>query len=216
MNNCVLITRPDHDLATNYLYLWTEDVVKLSNTKRKTLDLKGRKATAKNFRSYIEKHQPAFIFINGHGNEFEITGYDNETLVRVGRNEYLLKDKIIYARSCDAAKVLGEKLSKEYGATFIGYIKSFILGRNPSKAGHPLTDEVAKLFLKPSNLISITIIKGNTAKEAYRKSREAMMKNFFFMLSSNANSNQKDAAPYLWTNKKNQVLLGDQNAKLSS
>lgn len=215
MNNCVLITRPDHDLATNYLYLWTEDVVKLSNTKRKTLDLKGRKATAKNFKSYIEKHQPSFVFVNGHGNELEITGYDNETLVKVGENEYLLENKIVYARSCDAARILGERLSKKYRATFIGYVKNFILGRNPSKAGHPLKDEVAKLFLQPSNLVSITIIKRNTAKEAYRKSQEAMMKNFFFMLSSSANSNQRDAAPYLWTNRKNQVLLGNKDAKIS-
>lgn len=215
MNSCVLITRPDHDIATNYLYLWTEDIVKLSSKKGKTLDLKGKKATSKNFKSYIEKHQPAFIFINGHGNEQEITGYDNEVLVKVGQNEDLLKNKIIYARSCDAAKVLGKKLANESGVTFIGYVKSFILGRVPAKVGHPLNDEVARLFIQPSNLISITIIKGHEAGKAYRKSQEAMMKNFFFMLSSRANDNQRDAAPYLWNNRKNQVLLGNHNAKIS-
>ncbi len=215
MNSCVLITRPDHDIATNYLYLWTEDIVKLSNKKGKTLDLKGKKATLKNFKSYIEKHQPAFIFLNGHGNEQEITGYDNEVLVKMGQNEDLLKNKIVYARSCNAAKVLGEKLAKESGVTFIGYVNSFILGRVPAKVGHPLNDEVARLFIQPSNLISITIIKGHEAGEAYRKSQEAMMKNFFFMLSSRANDNQRDAAPYLWNNRKNQVLLGNQNAKIS-
>jgi len=214
MSYCVLITRPNHDLATEYLCLWTEGVVNLSNAKGKTLDLKGKKATAENFRSYIEKHQPKFLFINGHGNELEIAGYDDETLVKVGENEYLLANKIIYARSCDAARVLGEKVSIKQSTTFIGYKKSYILGRNPSKAAHPLRDEVARLFLEPSNLISISIIKGRTVKEAYRKSQEEMMKNFFFMLSSNATSNQRDAAAYLWANRRNQIALGDQNAKL--
>lgn len=214
MSNCVLITRPDHDLATNYLCLWTEDIVRLSNKKRKTLDLKSKKATAKNFKSYIEKHHPEFLFINGHGNEHEITGYNNEILVKAGQNEYLLANKIIYARSCSAACGLGEIVSKKYAATFIGYRKSYILGRNPSKLFRPLEDEVAKLFIEPSNLVSISIIKGQTAKEAYRKSQEAMTKNFFFMLSSNATSNQKDSAVYLWANKRNQVFLGNENAQL--
>ena len=88
------------------------------------------------------------------------------------------------------------------------------MGRNPLKLNHPLTDEVAKLFLEPSNLIAISVIKGNTACEAYKRSQEAMMKNFFFMLSSNATFNQRDAAAYLWANRRNQVVFGDENAKL--
>lgn len=214
MDKCTLITRPNHDLATNYLCMWSESVVKLSSKKRKTFDLKGEKATASNFKSYVEKHQPDFIFINGHGNEYEIAGFNNETLVKVGNNESLLAEKIVYARSCDAARILGEQVSKNNSSTFIGYKKSYILGRNPLKSNYPLTDEVARLFMEPSNLISISIIKGRTAKEAYLKSQSEMMKNFFFMLSSKANSNQRDAAPYLWSNRKNQVLLGNENAKL--
>ena len=88
------------------------------------------------------------------------------------------------------------------------------MGRNPLKSNHPLTDEVAKLFLEPSNLVSISIIKGHAAKDAYRKSQQAMIKNFFFMLSSNATANQRDAAAYLWANRRNQVVLGNEKAKL--
>ena len=154
------------------------------------------------------------MFINGHGNEFEIAGYGDETLVKVGENEYLLGNRIIYARSCDAARVLGEEVSNKNATTFIGYKRNYILGRNPLKSNHPLTDEVAKLFLEPSNLVSISIIKGHAAKDAYRKSQQAMIKNFFFMLSSNATANQRDAAAYLWANRRNQVVLGNEKAKL--
>ncbi len=210
----VIITRPNHDLLTHYLCIWTEDVVKLAKTKCKALDLKGEKATKENFESYIVKHQPRFIFLNGHGNEFEVTGYENKTLVKVGTNEYLLANKIVYARSCEAAKILGVSVVNNHSATFIGYQKNYILARNPSKAMEPLKDEVAKLFIEPSNLVASSIIKGNTAKEAFNKSQQAMKKNFTFMLSSAATSNQRDAASYLWANIRNQVIMGDETAKL--
>lgn len=72
------------------------------------------------------------------------------------------------------------------------------------------------LVTRPNHdlLIPLSIIKGNTVKDAYRKSQEAMTRNFFFMLSSKATSNQKDAAAYLWANKKNQIVHGDMDVKL--
>jgi len=41
-----------------------------------------------------------------------------------------------------------------------------------------------------------------------------MARNFSFMLSTNATQSQRDSAPYLWINKKYQVLLGDPNASI--
>lgn len=41
-----------------------------------------------------------------------------------------------------------------------------------------------------------------------------MLHNLRFMLSSKASENQKDAAPYLWANRKYQTLLGDEEAQL--
>lgn len=135
-------------------------------------------------------------------------------MVKVGSNEDLLANRIIYARSCDAARVLGSTVASNHAATFIGYRRSYILGRNPAKEHHPLSDEVAKLFMDASNLIPISIIKGNTVGEAYKKSQEAMRKNFFFMLSFKATPNQRDAAPYLWANRRNQVIMGDPSSKI--
>lgn len=99
-------------------------------------------------------------------------------------------------------------------AAFVGYEKKFILGYSPSKITKPLRDEVATLFPEPSNLIPISLIKGNVVENAYQKSQNAMRRNFWFMLSTKAAQNQKDAAPYLWANRKNQVLLGNSDAKL--
>lgn len=215
MNNILLITRPNHDLATNYLSSWSIFVIKDAKKRSfKVLDLKGLKANKKNFTSYIQKHNPVLVFFNGHGSEDAITGYDNKTLVEAGNNEKLLSKKLVYARSCDAANNLGQKCIQKSTRAFIGYKKKYALGYSQSKISRPLTDEVAKLFLEPSNLVPISLLKRNTIEAAYKKSQEAMGRNFRFMLSSRATQTQKDAAPYLWINKKYQTVLGDYQAKL--
>lgn len=176
-------------------------------------DLTDNKADYKTFKSYIEKHEPFLVFFNGHGNKEVITGDNNESLVEADKNEKLLFGKMVYARSCDAGAYLGEKCIQTGTLVFIGYRKKFTLGYSPSKISNPLKDEIARLFLEPSNLVPISLIKGNIAKDAYRKSQNTMWRNFQFMLSTKATSAQKDAAPYLWANRKYQVLLGNENAK---
>jgi len=215
MSRAVLITRPDHDLITTYLFHWSTFVLQEAIIRNiKVLDLRGKKANSKTFVSYIVKHQPILVFFNGHGNEDVITGYDNEPLVEVNKNERLLTAKIVYARSCDAAKNLGRLCIDNGTVAFIGYEKKYALAYTPSKVTNPLKDDVARLFVEPSNLVPISLLKGNTAKDAYRKSQYSMWRNFGFMLSTRATQSQKDAAPYLWFNRKHQVVLGDQDAQM--
>ena len=85
MNKSILITRPNHDLATTYLYWWSKKVIdKCQEKEIKYFDLKGKKASKKNFDSYLKRNNPSFIFINGHGSEEVVTGWDNEILLKVG------------------------------------------------------------------------------------------------------------------------------------
>lgn len=121
--------------------------------------------------------------------------------------------KIVYVRSCNVAAGLGNTCIQIGTIAFIGYLKKYSLGYTPSSMFNPLGDRVAKLFLEPSNLIPISLIKGNSVKEAYRKSQTAMLRNFLFMLSTKATKEQRDAAPSLWRNRKYQVMLGDENSK---
>ncbi|MBI2431061.1 MAG: hypothetical protein HYV39_03540 [Candidatus Levybacteria bacterium] len=215
MSKAILITRPDHDLITTYLFQWSEHVIHLANKKNiKVLDLSGKRANEKTFTSYMIKNEPVLVFFNGHGNEDVITGYNNEPLVAVNKNEKLLEKKIVYARSCNAAENLGELCIKNKTLVFIGYKKKYTICYSHASVSHPLQDDIAKLFITPSNLVPMSFLKGNTAKDAYRKSQESMARNFSYMLSTRAISAQKDAAPYLWINKKYQVLLGDPNASM--
>ncbi|MDZ4227839.1 MAG: hypothetical protein U1E54_01195 [Candidatus Levybacteria bacterium] len=194
--------------------MWTEQVIEQAHKHQiKVLDLDKNNATKQKFTSYINKHKSKLVFMNGHGDENRIAGDKDEIIIESGVNEQLLEDKIVYVRSCNVAAGLGSISIKSGTIAFIGYLKRYSLGYTPSSMFNPLGDRVAKLFLEPSNLIPVSLIKGNTVREAYRKSQTAMLKNFLFMLSTKATKEQKDAAPSLWRNRKYQVILGDGNAK---
>lgn len=94
MNSALLLTRPNHDIGTNYLYYWSEVAVNLTYG-FKILDLKGSKANRVNFASYIKNHQPSIVFFNGHGSENSIYGYNDEVIIESNNNEYLLNGSII-------------------------------------------------------------------------------------------------------------------------
>lgn len=210
VNRALLITRPDHETVTKYLCLWSEEVKEFAERKGIIVyDLKGRKANRKEFESYLSKNRPALLFLNGHGGAEVITGYDNEPLIDQNSS---VPGCIIYGRSCDAALFLGPYLVQNGARTFIGYRRKFILGYSPEKITRPLEDHIARLFLEPSNLVVTTLLKGNTASEAYHRSRGEMYKNFLKMLSSTASYEEHHAAPWLWSNFNNQNLSGDPDA----
>lgn len=209
----ILITRPNHDLACNYLYYWSGEVIDLAKRKNITVfDLSGDKATRENLESYIEKHSPGLVFFNGHGSSDEIGGDSDKALVKVGDNENILDNTIVYARSCETALVLAQK-SIDNGATaFIGYNRKFLLGYSDNKTTKPLQDNVAKLFLKPSNLIPASLLKGNSVEESFYKSQDAMKRNLLYMLSTRSTEEERDAIPYLLMNKRSQMFIGESDA----
>jgi len=213
MNKSVLITRPNHDLATTYLYWWSKEIIlKCLEKGIKYFDLKGKKASRKNFDSYLEKNNPSFIFINGHGSDKVVTGWDNETLLDV-KDKLNVKGKIIYARSCMAGDKLGPACVKNGAQAFIGYTKNYVIVFSTTKETRPLTDGLARLFLEPSNLIPISLIKGNTVRKANQKSKNLMVKNLKRVLSSNKSDKQLIAS-YLWHDIKYQTVVGNDRVKI--
>lgn len=214
MSKSLLVTRPNHDQPTNYLYHWSTFVIKEAEKKGlKIYDLDSDKANKKNFDSYIKLQKPKIVFLNGHGDENTITGYNNEILLQVGDTQ-ILNENIVYARSCDAGTKLGKELISKGAKVFIGYVRKFNVGYTPSKVFKPLEDTLAKLFLEPSNLIMTTIIKGHNTEEAQKRSKDAMIKNFRKMLSTTATYEERFAASWLWGNIKGQVIYGDVKAKI--
>jgi|YNPMSStandDraft_2_1061718.scaffolds.fasta_scaffold12594_3 hypothetical protein len=212
MSKTFLITRPNHDLLTTYLFYFSSEIIKKAKDRNiKVLDLKKEKANQKIFLSYNKKHSPKFINFNGHGNEDNICGFDDKTIINQ-KNLQLLKNKIVYSLTCESAKKLGQEAIKKGCLCFLGYKNKFYLAYLNRYQYQPKNDYLAKLFLIPSNILVNSILKGLTTDQAYKKSQQAMIKNFRYMISSNAKSVEKEVASFLWLNIKNQVILGNKDS----
>ena len=212
MSGSMLVTRPDHEIVTKYCCVWSERLVKLAQQKGlHVYDLKGAKATRRNFESYVKKNQPSLIFLNGHGSAEVVTGYDNEPLADMASEPAV---SIFYARSCDAAALLGPALVQKGARAFVGYVRKFVLYYDPEYTMRLEEDPMAGLFLDSSNLVVSTLLKGHAVAEAHRRSKEVMAKNLRKMISSAATPEERYAASAMWSNMTNQVALGDLDATI--
>ena len=211
----LLVTRPNHDYATNYLFYWSTFVINLARRKNfRVIDLSKNKANQSDFTSRVNKTNPSFIFFNGHGNETTIAGQNEEILISVKRNLNLLKNRIVFARSCSSAKKLGSKSISLGARAFIGYKEPFIFMSDPTMVTKPLSDTTAALFLKPSNLVASTLLKGHSASEADARAKKAFKKNIRKLLTSETQKEDSSALRFLFWDMKHQVCLGDADASL--
>lgn len=209
----ILITRPEHDDTTHYLSNWSKKILDFAKKKgKKIFDLRRKRAVKKEVTSFLLKKDPEFVIFNGHGNNDFITGHKDEILIKVGENEHLLKHKIVYAISCKSAKTLGPKSITAGAISYIGYDDDFIFVYNKNKITNPLTDNIAKIFLEPSNELVTSLIKGNSTNKSYEKSQNMFKDNLKKLLTSESISSP--AVRYLWWDMKHQVLLGDEEATL--
>ena len=211
----LIVTRPRHDIPTIYLSIWAEEVIKLAKEKGvDVIDLLQEKANRKELEGRIKKLQPELIFLNGHGGEDRITGHDNEILIKAEDNHEILKGRITYALACKSGKVLGRIISENNGATYIGYCDDFIFMSDNNYTARPLADPKAEPFMKSSNQVMISLLKGHSAQEASERSKNAFKEQFTRLLSSSADPDSLPTAKYLWWNMRNQVCLGNGDAKL--
>ncbi|RLJ09134.1 MAG: hypothetical protein DRP13_00995 [Candidatus Aenigmatarchaeota archaeon] len=65
-----LITLPKHDIATRYLSVWSNEIIKYAEKKYiKILKLIRERVNRKALLSFLKKQKPGFLVLNGHGDE---------------------------------------------------------------------------------------------------------------------------------------------------
>lgn len=214
MKKGIIITLPRHDDETEYISKFSEVIIKEATDKSIIVkSINDKDANKRNFEKIVKKLDYKMIVFNGHGTEKCIQGYKNEILVESGVNEDIIADKIIYARVCNAASVLGRTCTKDNNGCFIGYELPFMFYIDTRNTFNPLNDSTSRLFLEPSNLVPISIIKGNTTKEAHENSKKAILKNINKLLR-NKDKESYFIAEAMWNNYIGQVIFGDELATL--
>lgn len=214
MKKGILMTAPKHDITTEYLAIFSIPIEEACDKKSILCkSLKEKSANRKEFVKALNKIDCNFVFLNGHGSEKAIAGHDNEILIQSGENESLLKNRITYARSCEAASILGKKVTENNQSCFIGYTLPFEFYFDETWVGNPIKDNTARLFLESSNLVPLSIIKGNSAKESHERAKRQMLKNMKKVLRTKSRESFA-IAESLWNNYLGQVILGNEKARL--
>ncbi|MCX6719792.1 MAG: hypothetical protein NTV36_01640, partial [Candidatus Staskawiczbacteria bacterium] len=141
--------------------------------------------------------------------------HNDEVLVKAQDNHQLLQDgKITYALSCRSGKKLGSEVVVDEKSAYIGYDDDFAFVSDYRYVGRPVDDPRAKAFMESSNQVMLSLLKGNTAKEASDKSKNKFMEHIRVLSSSLADPDSLQAAQLLHWDMNHQVCLGNQDATL--
>jgi len=173
--NVILICRMKikNDIPTNYIFSWAEQIKKEAILLGfKVIDLQDENFEENKIRRMIEEHNPFLVFLNSHGTEYSIKGYDKKTDVILRcKNDHLFKDRIVYALSCSTGTILGKSALNKGCKCYIGYKEKV---KFPTQEFHDtvLKDFVAEPFMKVSNEIVLTFLKGGTPEEAIKNSNK--------------------------------------------
>lgn len=214
----MVITRPNHDVTTNYLSFWSQSVVDYANNKRslRVIDLRGPRATRKEFESVLRKRGgQAFIFLNGHGSAEKVTGYNDEILVEIDGNDDVFAGTVVFARSCSSAARLGPSSVAKGATAYLGYTDDFVFFIEEEFITRPLKDNTARLFLEPSNQVAMSILKGHSVGEANKRSKDMVKHTIQRLMTSETPKEEKELIPYLRWNLIHQVCLGDEDARVT-
>lgn len=214
MNKGMIITLPRKDFVTEYISQYSGEIIEEADKRGvKIKELKDEKANRKEFENVIKKLDYKLIVLNGHGSDKSIEG-QNGILVECDVNESILRERITYARSCNAGFTLGRKcMENNKEGCFIGYELPFMFYIDNTWVSTPKKDKIAPLFLEPSNLIPISLIKGNSALHAHENSKRQILKNINKVLREDSKESFLFAEA-LWNNYAGQVIIGNQSATL--
>lgn len=111
-------------------------------------------------------------------------------------------------------KILGQKVAENNAATYIGYSDKFWLLHDRNYLTKPLQDPIANPFMQASNQVMISLLKGHGAKESSERSKSMFKEHYNKLQSSKTDSESVLAAQLLRWNMRNQVCLGNGEAKL--
>lgn len=215
MNKGLIITLPRHEYTVDYLSVSSKRIIQEANKRGiKVKELKDKSANRNDFETFIKSLDYKMVVFNGHGSEDTISGHDDIPIVQAGVNDSLLKRRITYARSCWAACILGEECMKnDKEGCFIGYKLPFMFYIDERWRSNPHKDNIAPLFLESSNLIPISLIKGNTTLHAHENSKKHVLKTIKNVLREGTEEGFLFAEK-LWNNYTGQILLGNGSATL--
>ena len=135
----ILIGRCECDEMVAFPFFWAEDLIPYARERKfDIVDLKRKRFCKEQVKKHIEDKNPTLIFLNGHGDENSVRGYNQEPVITLYENDYLLKGKTAHILSCDNGKFLAQSCIDKGCKGFLGYDGLFHIETdyNPKKDEH--------------------------------------------------------------------------------
>ncbi|MCH8945361.1 MAG: hypothetical protein IIA85_00365 [Nanoarchaeota archaeon] len=214
MKRGLIITLPKSDIVTEYLSVFSKQIIDVCKEKSvKFKPLEKNHANKKEFEKLLKSIDYKLIILNGHGSPNVIQGHKNKELIKVGDNEEILSERITYARSCWAVLGVGnESMKHNKEGCFIGYDIPFMFLIDINHSANPIKDQTAKIFFETSNLVPIGLIKNHSAIESHENSKKSMLKAINKALKKKDKDSQA-IAEVLWNNYLGQKIVGNVDAR---
>ena len=212
-SSSIIIGRCSCDEIVKYLSYWCEEIIEEANKiNLNIIDLQKENFTEEKFSKHIKENNPKFVFLNGHGDEFNARGFNKVPVIIANKNDYLLKGKIAHVISCFTAKFLALCAMDKGCKGYIGYKNYFYIWYIENE---PEKDIIAKMFQEAVNSVSKILINGGSVKEAFDKSQEIYEKRineckgkyFQSSISEEMRNNLQDIISALISNKKHQIYF---------
>ena len=146
----ILIGRCECDEMVAFPFFWAEDLIPYARERKfDIVDLKRKRFCKEQVKKHIEDKNPTLIFLNGHGDENSVRGYNQEPVITLYENDYLLKGKTAHILSCDNGKFLAQSCIDKGCKGFLGYDGLFHIETdyNPKKQ-EDLSRQGMKNFLE--------------------------------------------------------------------
>ena len=173
MTKTMIISRPNYDLNTSYLFDFSNEFIKIIKDSKEihVTDLDAKNATREKFQKHLEKEKPKLIFLNGYGNRNSVFGHNDEIILDE-KNISLTKNAIIYAISCDSLEHLGQISIEKGTKAYIGYKARFMVISDPTHHSTPHKDNNALPFKKACTILINGLVSGFTVKEALDETKK--------------------------------------------
>lgn len=142
----------------------------------------------------------------GHGAPDAYAGHNDQIMMTVDSLPNL-KNKVVILLSCETAQQLGPAIVEAGAAGYIGWKEDFVWIMDIDQATTPWTDEWAQPTIIPVVNCMNSVLDGKTIGAAYNKMLEEFEQNL-------AEEDEEMIADCLAFNRKNAVMLGDENAKI--
>jgi len=175
-------------------------------------DLYRDDATRENIVKSLDEKDPILFFMVGHGREDLTTCQNLEKLFWVCDCREL-RGRVVYTLSCLCGAELGPDIIGKGGWCYIGYSKVF--GWIQEKYGDPLADRYARGFYEAVLEILYSLADGLSTGEAYKRSIDKW--NYWIDYWSRQDDPRAPLIlSFLIHDRDCQVLLGDENARIST